>query len=106
MPYKPKKYFHIAAGGVKEGDFTFVYGFPGSTREYIMSEGVRYVSDVTNPAKIALRTMRLDVQKKYMDADQAVRIQYSSKNAGVSNNRSQEAGLRGQFHGMGRGNGV
>ena len=85
VPYKPKKYFHIAAGGVKEGDFTFVYGFPGSTREYIMSEGVRYVSDVTNPAKIALRTMRLDVQKKYMDADQAVRIQYSSKNAGVSN---------------------
>ena len=85
VPYRPKKYFHIAAGGVKEGDFTFVYGFPGSTREYIMSEGVRYVSDVTNPAKIALRTMRLDVQKKYMDADQAVRIQYSSKNAGVSN---------------------
>ena len=85
VPYKPKKYFHIAAGGVKEGDFTFVYGFPGSTREYIMSEGVRYVSDVTNPAKIALRTMRLDVQKKYMDADQAVRIQYSSKNASVSN---------------------
>lgn len=85
VPYRPKKYFHIAAGGVKEGDFTFVYGFPGSTREYIMSEGVRYVSDVTNPAKIALRTMRLDVQKKYMDADQAVRIQYSSKNASVSN---------------------
>ena len=85
VPYKPKKYFHIAAGGVKEGDFTFVYGFPGSTREYIMSEGVRYVSDVTNPAKIALRTMRLDIQKKYMDADQAVRIQYSSKNASVSN---------------------
>ena len=85
VPYKPKKYFHIAAGGVQEGEFTFVYGFPGSTREYIMSEGVRYVSDVANPAKIALRTMRLDIQKKYMDADQAVRIQYSSKNAGVSN---------------------
>ncbi|HIR95382.1 MAG TPA: S46 family peptidase [Candidatus Coprenecus stercorigallinarum] len=85
VPYRPKKYFHIAAGGVQEGEFTFVYGFPGSTREYIMSEGVRYVSDVANPFKIALRTMRLDVQKKYMDADQAVRIQYSSKNAGVSN---------------------
>ncbi len=85
VPYRPKKYFHIAAGGVDEGEFTFVYGFPGSTREYIMSEGVRYVSDVANPFKIALRTMRLDIQKKYMNADQAVRIQYSSKNAGVSN---------------------
>ncbi len=85
VPYRPKKYFHIAAGGVGEGEFTFVYGFPGSTREYIMSEGVRYISDISNPFKIALRTMRLDIQKKYMDEDQAVRIQYSSKNAGVAN---------------------
>ena len=85
VPYRPKRYFHIAAGGIEEGDFTFVYGFPGSTREYIMSEGVRYVSEVSNPFKIALRTMRLDIQKRYMDADQAVRIQYSSKNAGVAN---------------------
>lgn len=85
VPYRPKKYFPLAVGGVEEGDFTFVYGFPGSTREYIMSEGVRYISEVSNPFKIALRTMRLDIQKKYMDADQAVRIQYSSKNANVAN---------------------
>ena len=85
VPYMPKRYFHIAAGGIEEGDFTFVYGFPGSTREYIMSEGVRYVSEVSNPFKIALRTMRLDIQKRYMEADQAVRIQYSSKNAGIAN---------------------
>ena len=50
-----------------------------------MSEGVRYVSEVSNPFKIALRTMRLDIQKRYMEADQAVRIQYSSKNAGIAN---------------------
>ena len=85
VPYRPKRYFHIAAGGIEEGDFTFVYGFPGSTSEYIMSEGVRYVSEVSNPFKIDLRTMRLDIQKRYMDADQAVRIQYSSKNASVAN---------------------
>lgn len=85
VPYRPRRYFHIAAGGIEEGDFTFVYGFPGSTREYIMSEGVRYISEIANPAKIALRTMRLDIQKRYMNADRAVRIQYSSKNAGVAN---------------------
>lgn len=85
VPYTPKKYFHIAASGASEGDFTFIYGFPGSTREYIMSEGVRYIAEISNPHKIALRTMRLDIQKRYMAADQAVRIQYSSKNAGVAN---------------------
>ena len=85
VPYTPKKFFKISLGGVQEGDFTFVYGFPGRTQEYIMSEGVRYVSEVSDPAKIALRTMRLDIQRKYMSRSQKVRIQYSSKNAGVAN---------------------
>ena len=85
VPYRPKMHFRISLDGVEEGDFTFVYGFPGRTQEYLMSEGVRYISEVSDPHKIALRTMRLDIQKKYMDAGQAVRIQYSSKNAGVAN---------------------
>ena len=85
VPYRTKRHFRISLGGVEEGDFTFVYGFPGRTQEYLMSEGVRYISEVSDPHRIALRTMRLDIQKKYMDAGQAVRIQYSSKNAGVAN---------------------
>ena len=85
VPYRSKRHFRISLGGVEEGDFTFVYGFPGRTQEYLMSEGVRYISAVSDPHRIALRTMRLDIQKKYMDAGQAVRIQYSSKNAGVAN---------------------
>ena len=85
VPYRPKKSFTISRAGVKNGDFTFVYGCPGSTKEYVMSEEVKYVSEVSDPQKIDLRTKRLDIMKKYMDADQAVRIQYSSKYANVSN---------------------
>ncbi len=85
VPYRPKKSFKISRAGVKEGDFTFVYGCPGSTKEYVMSDEVKYISEVSDPQKIALRTLRLDIQKKYMSASQAVRIQYSSKNASVSN---------------------
>ena len=85
VPYHPRKFFKISRAGVQEGDFTFVYGCPGSTQEYVMSEQVKYVSELSDPQKIALRTQRLDIQKKYMSQDQAVRIQYSSKNASVSN---------------------
>ena len=85
VPYKPKKYFKVSAKGVKEGDFTFVYGFPGSTREYITSDAVHYNAEISNPHKIKLRTHRLDAQRKYMSKDQAVRIMYSAKNASVSN---------------------
>ena len=85
VPYKPKKYFKLSIKERKEGDFTFVYGYPGRTQEYIHSEAVRYISDISNPHKRNLRTQRLNVQDKYMSQSQKVRIQYSSKNSGVSN---------------------
>ncbi len=85
VPYRPKKYFKISTAGVSEGDFTFIYGFPGTTREYITSDAVRYISEVSDPAKIDLRTQRLDIQKKHMSQSQDVRIRYSAKNASVSN---------------------
>lgn len=85
VPYRPKKYFHISTKGVQEGDFTFIYGFPGSTKEYIHSEGVRYIEEIGDPHKIHLRTLRLDIMNRYQAESQKVRIQYSSKNASVSN---------------------
>ena len=85
VPYRPKKYFHISTKGVQEGDFTFIYGFPGRTQEYIHSEGVRYIEEIGDPHKIHLRTLRLGIMNKYQAESQKVRIQYSSKNAGVSN---------------------
>jgi len=85
IPYTPKKFFTISTGGVKEGDFTFVYGCPGSTKEYVHSADVEYVGNISDPEKIALRTTRLQIMKKYMDQSQKVRIQYSSKYASVAN---------------------
>ena len=85
VPYRPKKYFRISTKGVQEGDFTFIYGFPGRTQEYIHSEGVRYIEETGDPHKIALRTLRLDIMNRHQSQSQKVRIQYSSKNASVSN---------------------
>lgn len=98
VPYHPKKFFKISTKGVKEGDFTFVYGCPGSTKEYVTSDEVEYTGSVSDPKKIALRTQRLDIMKKYMAQSQAVRIQYSSKAANVSNAwkkwQGEEKGIR------------
>ena len=98
VPYQPKRFMKISTSGVKEGDFTFVYGCPGSTQEYVHSELVKYIQDVSDPEKIALRTTRLNIMKKYMDRSQAVRIQYSSKYASVANAwkkwQGEEKGLR------------
>ena len=85
VPYQPKKYFRISTKGVQEGAFTFIYGFPGRTQEYIHSEGVRYIEELGDPHKINLRTLRLDIMSKYQAQSQKVRIQYSSKHANVAN---------------------
>ena len=85
VPYTPKKFFKVSTKGVKEGDFTFIYGFPGRTQEYIHSEAVKYIENLGDPHKIALRTIRLDIMSKHQAQSQKVRIQYSSKHAGVAN---------------------
>ena len=85
VPYKPKRFFTISAKGVNEGDFTLVYGYPGRTQKYLHSSAVKYITDLSNPHKIKLRTMRLDVQRDEMSKSQEVRIKYASKNASVSN---------------------
>ena len=84
VPFKPKKSLVISTKGVNEGDFTMVYGYPGRTQEYLHSAAISYI-EMSNPHKIAMRTLRLNIQSEEMNKSQAVRIQYSSKNSGVSN---------------------
>ena len=85
VPYRPKRFFKINAGGIQEGDFTLVYGYPGRTSEYVTSDAVNYIANISNPKKIKLRTLRLNIQDREMEKSDAVRIQYASKNASVAN---------------------
>lgn len=85
LPFKPRFHFPINIGGVKEGDFTMVMGFPGRTQEYLSSYAIRIITEKVNAPKIAFRTQRLGLMDKYMKADQKVFIQYADKYAGVAN---------------------
>ena len=85
VPYRPKRYFPISTKGVSEGDFTMIYGFPGNTQEYVTSDAVEYVAEVSNPMKIALRTIRLDIISEAQSKDVATRIAYAAKHANIAN---------------------
>jgi len=85
VPFKAKRFFTINASGIKEGDFTMVYGYPGRTNEYLHSDAVKQIAYISNPAKIKLRTKILEIQRREMEKDNAIRIKYASKNASVSN---------------------
>lgn len=85
VPYKPKKHLTISLKGVKKDDFTFVYGYPGSTQEYLISDAVELITEKENPIKIDLRTKRLNVMKAAQNMDAKVRIQYAGKVASLAN---------------------
>ncbi|MGB5026312.1 MAG: S46 family peptidase, partial [Saprospiraceae bacterium] len=85
VPYKPKHFLPISLSGIKEGDFTMVFGFPGRTTEYLIYEAARQQVDVLNPVRISLRDKALKIMDKYMRADEKTKIQYASKYAGIAN---------------------
>lgn len=85
IPYQPKKFLPISLKGYQKGDFTFVFGYPGSTREYLTSFGVDLIANQENPIRINLRQQRLDIINKAMNESKQVRIQYTSKHQGIAN---------------------
>ncbi len=85
LPYRPKRFFTVSTGGLKEGDFTLVYGFPGTTRQYVISDEVRYITERSNPMKIHIRTGRLDGIRAQIESSPAQRIQLASLQASIAN---------------------
>ena len=85
VPYTPKHFFPVSAKGIQENDFTMVMGYPGRTSEYLPSYAVEQIVNDLNPARIEVRDAALKVQDGFMRKDQAIKIQYASKYAGVAN---------------------
>lgn len=85
VPYTPKHFLPISLDGVAEDDFTLVFGFPGTTDEYLPAIAIEQVINTLNPARIAIRDKALAVQDKYMRADPQIKIQYASKFARIAN---------------------
>jgi hypothetical protein len=85
VPYKPAYFFPISLKGAKEGDFTMVFGYPGSTSEYVPSYYIDMVKNYINPKIIAIRTKKIEIMEAAMNTDPLIRIQYSAKKSGIAN---------------------
>ena len=84
-PYKPAYHFTISLKGVEEGDFTFVFGYPARTNEYLPAVAVNQEANIIYPVVVDLRTQILDIYNKYQEKDPVVRLQYASKHADLGN---------------------
>jgi len=84
-PYKPKHFLPVSLDGVEEGDFTMVFGFPGTTNEYLPAVAIEHITQEFNPTNIAIREAALKVIDAKMKESDAVRIKYASKQARIAN---------------------
>lgn len=85
IPYTPKHALPISLKGIKEGDFTMVFGFPGSTDRYLSSFGVEQAISSEQPKRVEIRAKKLEIMKRYMDASTKDRLHYASTYAQVAN---------------------
>jgi hypothetical protein len=85
IPFKPKKSFTISLKGIKPGDFTMVFGYPGRTSEYITSDAVDLILNQRDPDLVGIRDVKLDIMKRFIKSDPGIRIQYAAKSYGISN---------------------
>ena len=85
VPMKPKHSLPISLKGYKPGDFAMILGFPGRTNRFLTSYGIEQMVTKDYPAWVEASKMAMDVMKKYMDKDQATKIDYASQYASVAN---------------------
>ena len=85
VPYTPLHFLPVSMKKRSVGDFTMVYGFPGTTEQHLTSRNLSYIMDKERPARIEMREKSLSVIDASMRSSDLLRIKYASKQARIAN---------------------
>ncbi|MBX9892179.1 MAG: S46 family peptidase [Chitinophagaceae bacterium] len=85
VPFKPKHFLPVSIKGFKDGDYSMIFGYPGSTNRYETSFGVKLSTDINNPTLVKLRDMRLKYMFEEMKKSEATKLQLASEYASIAN---------------------
>ena len=98
VPYKAPVSLEVNISGIKENDFTMVFGFPGKTEQYLTSNAVNNYLEKILPARIEMRKNSLKHIDAVMNLNELNYLKYSSKQSRISNAYKkwigQDLGLR------------
>jgi Peptidase S46 len=92
VPFKPKKFLTLTMGGVREGDFMMVLGYPGSTNRYRESYSALYSQDINWPFLVDLYSNYIRILEELGRYNPALRIRLQSDIANYSNSLKLYAG--------------
>ena len=85
QPLHPRRHLTIGRKGCKEGDFAMVIGYPGHTARYASAAEMTQEVEVESPVSNRLRAAQMEIMRKWMNADPAVRMKYADAFFGLSN---------------------
>jgi hypothetical protein len=85
VPFKPKRFLAVNAGGIKEGDFTFVLGHPGATYRYRESYSLEYRQNIQLPDQIETFKKQIESLTKLGEKNPALKIRLADQIFGLSN---------------------
>ncbi len=85
IPLKPKWFLPVSLRPLKDGDFSMVWGYPGSTNRYESTYGIKLSIDINNPTLVKLRDIRLKYMFEEMKKDPAVKLKLASSYASIAN---------------------
>lgn len=85
QPYKAAKSLLVSIAGVKENDYTMIFGYPGRTNRYEISAGVDMALTEVNPSIVNIRTKRLEIMHRHMQQDKAVYLKLTALYQNISN---------------------
>lgn len=92
VPFKPKKFLPLSMGGIKEGEFMMVMGYPGSTRRYRESYSVAYNQDIAIPFAIDIFRKQIEALQNAAKIDSVLRMKLQSTIFDIANTLKNEEG--------------
>lgn len=93
IPLKAKHYLPVNLGGVKEGDFAMILGYPGRTNRWMPAGGIEQNVKFAYPAWVEGSKVGMDQMKIYMKQSEAINLVYASKYAQVANYWKNRQGM-------------
>ncbi|MFK6999681.1 S46 family peptidase [Flavobacterium oreochromis] len=93
VPLQPKHHLPVNLGGVKEGDFAMILGYPGRTNRWMPAGGIEQNVKFAYPAWVEGAKTGMDNMKKYMKQSDALNLIYASKFASTANYWKNRQGM-------------
>ena len=85
VPFKPTRYLKIAPGGIKDGDFAMILGFPRTTNRYLTSYSLKDYANSEYPERVRLHKEIAGVLEEQGAADPAAAVAVASELKGINN---------------------